>query len=297
MDEPSDWATRQPWRDRKRRELDNIVRASGSIARDLADKYQHLPVGSEKRSKVFRDHDDWVDGLYADVDRQEAAVQAFAKSRRIDPEAVMVGLYGDFAIAQETKRERAEARLSHRKAYAQRHGLVPPVRGAAAIEAAAADGEPARIEGVVRLPKADAPPVGDLKNYDVYYSNFAFNGQIDQLFVPMNLDILQGVGNGRRVGNKIRLCGFEFRYRMRNSKEKFEMQNTYGWAGYAPVLKTGRTVPAIQIPAGTRYCDYYASDDNVALRLINGLATSGGTVSTLLAETGVATETTDLWLS
>ena len=269
MDEPPNWAARQPWKDRKRRELDNILRASGLVARDLADKYQDLPVGSEKRNKVFREHDDWVDGLYADVDRQEAAVKAFAKSRRIDPDAVMVGLNGDFAIAQETRRERAEARLSHRKAYAQRHGLVPPVRGPAAIEAAAADGEPVVIEGVARLPKGEMCTVQDMLYYDQDFVNTLITGRMSNLFPCLNRYIDQGVGNGKRQGTKIKLVAYEFRLNIASLHQSYVSRGTYSWAGTPGIPATTRTIPPVEVPGSTDLCQYEDSNGAWANSMTN----------------------------
>lgn len=280
MDDPRDF------KQRAARYRGDLERAEEEFRRKSAG----LKWGDAFKSQLY---ERLVTPAYRRLHREVEGVEEYAKRHRVDLDDVEPD--GDYyRIRPTVKQDREERRRKHRAAFAERHGLPAAVRGAAAIEAASASGEPYVIEGVAKLPVSEEAKVNAYKNYDTQYKDFAFNGEMDQLFAVMNLDILQGTGNGRRVGNKIYLEAFEFRFRLQNTKEKFEMQNTYSWAGYAPVLQTGRTVPAVEIPAGTTYCNYYDTDDNAALRLINAFSTSGGTVATLLAETGTIGATVDL---
>jgi len=138
-----------------------------------------------------------------------------------------------------------ESGLMERKRIAGNPDQLPVVAGPAAIEAAADDGEPVIIKGTVSLPKGEAPPSQDLLYQDVSWVSQAFNGEYDQRFNDMSITIEQGFGNGTRQGTKIHLNAFEFRFRLVNTKEKFEMQNTYGWAGNTGVPGTTRNVPPI----------------------------------------------------
>jgi len=142
-----------------------------------------------------------------------------------------------------------ESGLMERKLFAGEPEL-PVVVGSEAIQAACDDGEPVEIKGTVSLPARNYVPVDDLLFQDASWVSQAFNGEYDQRFNDITIMIEQGFGASARQGTKILLKGFEFRFRLVNTKEKFQMQNTYGWAGNAGLGGTTRNVPAITIPAG-----------------------------------------------
>lgn len=176
------------------------------------------------------------------------------------------------------ERNRAASDRAWRKSLAerdrQRDARPPLVSGAAAIEAACDDGEPVEIKGTAVLPKQESPPVDDLLYQDQSWVSQAFNGEYDQRFQDMTILIGPGYGNGNRQGTKIHLKAFEFRFRLVNTKEKFEMQNTYGWAGNAGVAGTTRNIPAIQFPVNCWTSNHYDSGGSVAMQFINAPAIS-----------------------
>lgn len=164
----------------------------------------------------------------------------------------------------------------HRRAYEEYQrdhaGKVPRVVGAAAIEAACDDGEPIEIKGTASLPKQEAPPVQDLLYIDLSWNNQFFNGEYDQSFNDVCTPITSGFGNGQRQGTKVKVKAFEFRFRVVNTKEKFEMQNTYGWAGNAGVVGTTKDIPAIQFPVDSWRSNHFDSGGGVAMQFINAPA-------------------------
>lgn len=258
MDEPPSW------RERSRQRIDDAEQRYLRKLRDLADEEPGDERQQELRRKYRDIHREERDIAIRMVHDDEEAVKAFVKRHRLDPDDVLVDDQRNYSIPASFRVKRREERLKHRASFAQRNGLVPPVAGPAAIEEAVDNGEPLVATGVIRLPKAPEPPIARMKNLDTWYNEEPFNGEFDAVFNIVNT-MQQGAANGQRVGTIVRVKAFEFRFRIKNVREKFQMQDTYGWDGYS--------VPAAAISpiegSDGKILQFYSLDDNVAMQFTN----------------------------